>query len=451
MYIKILQWALKYPGILIWFGRKHYKHLMKNNWVLFTQIVPQDIWGYRIYGGRNPTNIVFPNKSEIAIVGFNDAASNLGGQPGAAFFEEVSEIDLEVWNYVEGRLRQPGIPDHSLIAVGVGNPRGHYPLYRKIAKGEGVDDSVRANYVWFKSKEKFANKPNLPHRYYETMLASYPKELQDRFVMGSDDTHAGQIYPEFNREIHVQSFEWQPHWVPYLGVDYGRTDPTAALFFGQDPRTGDVYQIAEHYRSWAQVHDHCQDMDEIANRVGWPKSDDAVGKVIDNNTNDPGEGNKSIRQMFAENGWYLQPSPGKRNSLAPGIERVKNLLIPRAGGMPKFHIHPRCVKTIEEFWMYEWATPATPTETMTFKEKPRDDYNHAMDALRYAVAIMPAVAAPENPRQLGGPYSQLGMDRDEDDEDAVEIPDNVGIICGPENIAAINRARKAGGWRYVIP
>ena len=448
MDIKMLQLALKYPGILIWWGRAHYKNLLRNNWTLWNHIVPQDIWGYKVYGGRQPQSIVFPNGSEIAILGFHEASNNLGGAPGACFLEEVSEIDLEVWDYIQGRLRQPGIPEEAQILCGVGNPRGHYPLWRRF-KGGDLDEDAQKLHLWYKAQDPWANAKNLPKNYYQNMIKMYPKELVDRFVKGSDDTHAGQIYLEFNREVHLVKggFEWNKKWIPYVGCDYGRVDPTAVVFLGLDPDTGDVWQIAEYYQANVPTVDvHAANMDDIVAKVGFPKSDDAVGKVIDNNTNDPGGGNQSIRSMFADRGWYFQPSAGKRSSLMPGIERVKSLLVPRNGQPPKFHIHPRCVKTIEEFSMYEWSTPKSAVEMMQFKEQPREDYNHAMDALRYVVQIMPQVATNESPKLIGDVNSQMHWDDDEEDSDP--RPQH-GLIIDPRNVEAANNARKAGGWRFL--
>lgn len=431
-YMCMLDWIQRFPGILVWFGRTHIKHLYDQNLTLCQQIIPHDIWKYKVYGGNKPEKWVFSNGSIIQFVGFNDPSAKLGGAPGAAFVEEVSEIDLEMWNYIEGRVgRQPGMPPESSIVVGVGNPRGHYPLYRKFVKGEGVAPDERKDYLWMKG-DPMANRRNLKPGYYEHMLAAFPEEMKQRFLFGNDDTHAGQIYYDFSHEKHVHEFTWNDRWIPYVGLDFGQVDPTAVVFLGFDPVSGDVYQIAEHYGVMPRIEDHAKRMDEIVESVGFPVHHPEIVKMADSNIREhEGGSGKRLQAYFSEAGWDFEPAD-KKGALRPGIERIRSLLMPR-GGIPKFHIHPRCKHTIEEFWMYEWKTPKNAVEVMKFVEEPRDDYNHAMDALRYATSTMPIAE--------GIPAGRKILTLDEQ-FDLVEAGEGTAIIWDPRNQVAANQAQE---------
>lgn len=410
LYLCILKLLMRYPGIQIWLGRNHYTDLKKSNMRLLFEIIPKDIFNYKIYGGQNPTKLDFPNGSSLHLMGFGDPGGILGSAPGAVFIEEVSELDITVFDVLEGRVRQTGIPEHAQIIMGVGNPRGHYPLYQRVCQGEGMTPEAHKQYLWYKG-DPFANKKNLPKNYYENLLARWPKELRERFVLGSDDTNAGQVYDMFNREIHIESFEWQDHWIPYVGFDYGMVDPTVALFLGFDPYTGDVWQIGEYYKERLLVPRHCELMDEMADSLQFPKEESIKWGDSNIASVDGGTG-KSIQDWFSEGGWLFNLA-AKKDALLPGIEKIKNLLIPKGGGIPKYHLHPRCVHTIEEFTLYEWKQPKGSVDLLRFKEEPEDRWNHCMDALRYAVNAMPIHQAKENPHKTRGVWEQLELAEEE--------------------------------------
>lgn len=435
MYLVMLDWVQRYPGILIWFGRTHVKHLHDNNISFFQQIVPIDVWKYKVYGGRKPEAFVFPNGSTIMLVGFNDPSAKLGGQPGAIFIEEMSEISLEMYNYLEGRVgRQPGMPPESSIIFSVGNPRGHYPLYRRLCKGDGADQSAKDRQLWYKG-DPMGNKKNLPPGYYEQMLAAYPKELQDRFVLGSDDTHAGQVYPEFNREIHVSDFQWKDNWKAYMGVDVGLIDPTVALMMGYDDATGDVYVRGEYYQPNSLTPDNAQGILKLASDIGFPIHGQDTVRVADNQIMEKDKNfGLSDQDCYSQHGILLRPSDGKKGSLKPGIKKIKDLLMPRAGRLPRLHIHQSCRHTIEEFWMYEWETPKNPAEMLKFREVPKEDYNHCMDALRYGINAMPLPEGKMEDRPALDAWAQSEL---------AEERGGGGVIFSPANQASLaNRPRR---------
>jgi hypothetical protein len=322
-------------------------------------------------------------------------------------------------------VRGKNVPKGALRIIGVGNPRGHYPLYRKFVRGEGVADHARKDYLWYKG-DPHANRKNLPEGYYERMLAAFPKELRERFVMGSDDTHAGQVFSEFNRDIHAtESFNWQDHWEAWVGLDYGRVDPTVALFIGLDMATLDVYVIGEHYAPNMLIPAHVQCMDEMAAKLGFPKEE--AHKWADNNiaATDGGNG-RSLQGWFGSGGWHFNLA-AKRDALQPGIEKIKGLLCPLNGALPRLHIHPRCVHTIEEFQMYEWDTPRNPVEMMRFKETPKEDYNHCMDALRYAINAMPSMGSLKPAHQTRSVWGQIELLEQDGNE-------NKAIVWNPQNV-----------------
>jgi phage terminase large subunit len=68
------------------------------------------------------------------------------------------------------------------------------------------------------------------------------------------------------------------------------------------------------------------------------------------------------------------------DSIATGIKEVRALLeVREATGKPKLFIHASCKNTIKEFQRYSFERASDGTVLNT----PEDQYNHAMDAIRY--------------------------------------------------------------------
>lgn len=74
-----------------------------------------------------------------------------------------------------------------------------------------------------------------------------------------------------------------------------------------------------------------------------------------------------------KHGFKFMPSKKGRGSIEDGIEFIKKY---------KVVIHPRCVKTVEEFKNYSYKTNKKTGEVLPVV---KDDYNHIIDALRYAL------------------------------------------------------------------
>ena len=63
-----------------------------------------------------------------------------------------------------------------------------------------------------------------------------------------------------------------------------------------------------------------------------------------------------------------------KDSILFGIQRIQNY---------KIYVHPRCENTLVELNNYVWGNKEGP-----ILNKPIDDYNHLMDAMRYAIESM---------------------------------------------------------------
>ena len=69
----------------------------------------------------------------------------------------------------------------------------------------------------------------------------------NRYLYGSWDAFEGQIHPDFEPSIHVKNhFTVVPEWRRFIGIDHGRTNPTAVLWGAVD-QDDILYIYREHY------------------------------------------------------------------------------------------------------------------------------------------------------------------------------------------------------------
>ena len=83
---------------------------------------------------------------------------------------------------------------------------------------------------------------------------------------------------------------------------------------------------------------------------------------------------KSIDEILAF-GWFIEPCLKGADSIKHGIDRVLDL---------KIQVTSRSLNIIKELRNYSWAESKDGKRL----QKPIDDFNHAMDAMRYAVMDM---------------------------------------------------------------
>lgn len=142
-----------------------------------------------------------------------------------------------------------------------------------------------------------------------------------------------------------------------FGLDFGYTnDPTAFIALLIDKKNKEIYIFDEIYKKGLTNND-------IFNEIqykGYTKE-----KIVADSA-EP----KSIEELKRLGLPRIKSARKGRDSIAFGIQRLQDY---------KIIVHPRCVNTVIEFNNYVWDN-----KDGTILNKPIDDYNHLMDALRYA-------------------------------------------------------------------
>lgn len=83
---------------------------------------------------------------------------------------------------------------------------------------------------------------------------------------------------------------------------------------------------------------------------------------------------KSIEELKRLGARYLKPARKGKDSIIHGIQFLQGFTI---------IVNPACKSTVEEFENYGWKKIKGTNE---YENKPIDEFNHLMDALRYSVS-----------------------------------------------------------------
>ena len=144
-----------------------------------------------------------------------------------------------------------------------------------------------------------------------------------------------------------------------FGLDFGYTNDPSALFCGMvDLNNKVIYVFDEMYKTGMSneaIYNEIVKMGYVKERI---TADSAEPKSIDR-----------LREMGIQ---HIKAARKGKDSVNNGIDFIQDF---------KIIVHPRCVNFITEISNYTWDTDKFGKKI----NKPIDDFNHLMDAMRYAL------------------------------------------------------------------
>lgn len=144
----------------------------------------------------------------------------------------------------------------------------------------------------------------------------------------------------------------------FFGLDYGYTnDPTAFIAFAVNKVDKELFVFDEHYETKMLN----SDIAEMIKRKGYAK------ERIRADAAEP-KSNEDLRRLGIGR---VLPSVKGKDSILNGITQIQEY---------KIYIHPKCTNTLTELGAYCWQKDKSENGI----NKPSDNNNHLMDAMRYA-------------------------------------------------------------------
>lgn len=196
-------------------------------------------------------------------------------------------------------------------------------------------------------------------RMFEEMRLNRPKRYRVA-GLGEWGIVDGLVYENWEeKEFDVQEVSSRPNVQSAFGLDFGYTNDPSALFCGLiDKEAKEIYVFDEMYgkaMSNEKIHE------EIVRR-GYAKE-----KIVADSA-EP----KSIARLRTLGIYRIRKARKGKDSVNAGIDFIQDY---------KIIIHPKCVNFLTEISNYTWDEDKFGNKI----NKPIDDFNHLMDAMRYAL------------------------------------------------------------------
>ena len=353
---------MKYPGANLLVVRKVYRTLKDScftdlKWAINILGV-QDYWSVK----ESPLEIIYiPTGQKILFRGLDDPlkVTSITVETGNlcwAWIEEAYEINKEqdfnmLDESIRGKIEEP-LYKQITLTFNPWNER-HW-LKKRFFDVE--DENIMAkttNYMcneWLDESDK---------KLFEDMKKNNPRRYQVA-GLGNWGIVEGLIYENWEeKEFDVNEISKRKGVKSAFGLDFGYTNDPSAFFCGLiDVANKEIYVFDEIYKNAMK---NRQIAEEII-RKGYGKE-----KIVAD-SQEP----KSIDELYDLGLKGIRKSRKGRDSINNGVQYIQDY---------KIIIHPRCVNFITEISNYMWDKDKFDNPV----NKPVDDFNHLMDAMRYAL------------------------------------------------------------------
>ena len=168
----------------------------------------------------------------------------------------------------------------------------------------------------------------------------------------------GLVFKEFNREQHIFTDPLYGFTESLAGVDFGYTNPTAVPHV--KVKEGAYYVTNELYRTGMTDEETADYV--FAQRFNKVYPDPAQPQAI---------------EVMKRKGVNIRDVSKGKDSIQAGIDKMRELF-----KQNRLFIHASCVNLIGELETYSYADKSPYRNS---NENPIDEFNHAIDALRYVV------------------------------------------------------------------
>ena len=353
---------MKYPGANLLVVRKVYRTLKDScftdlKWAINTLQV-NDYWSVK----ESPLEIIYiPTGQKILFRGLDEPlkVTSITVETGNlcwAWIEEAYEINKEQdFNMLDESIRGTvEEPLYKQITLTFNPWNERHWLKKRFFDVE--DENIMAkttNYMcneWLDDSDK---------KLFEDMKKNNPRRYQVA-GLGNWGIVEGLVYENWEeKEFDVNEISKRKGVKSAFGLDFGYTNDPSAFFCGLiDVANKEIYVFDEIYKNAMKN----RQIDEEIIRKGYGKE-----KIVAD-SQEP----KSIDELYDLGLKGIRKSRKGRDSINNEVQYIQDY---------KIIIHPRCVNFITEISNYMWDKDKFDNPV----NKPVDDFNHLMDAMRYAL------------------------------------------------------------------
>jgi hypothetical protein len=416
---EVLKWTQIYPGSLGVIGRLTQKSLKNTTQRRFFEVCPPELIqdfnksdGHLWIKTNETDEDGYPVFSEILFYHLDDPGP-LGSLDISYFWIDEAhepdggEVPEATFTMLTARLRHPVGPHRGFVTSNSGGKDWVWKWFFRTGHPKEYTG-------WTASSQ--ANERYLPEGYVEELRRNNSEAWVNRFLDASFDAFEGQVYTDFDEEVHVFDPSEMPvvplSWDHGVGFDFGITAATAAEYGAVD-FDGDIWIYDEIYKPNVNVESFAKDVKERG----------ITDLMADPSVVNRGPTKKSPQDLYLEEGINLMPASNDEDFFMTFLIKLfrKRVLNPDGSYRGVIHISKKCVHLIEQLKREAWD-PQTIAGTTHDKVKRQE--NHARDAFKYlinTIGLNPGLLSPLTPRkkrkaELEEVHTSYTEDEDLEDE-----------------------------------
>lgn len=323
-----------------------YKILQQSTLPKFFQINPD----LQKYYKKGDSIIELPGRGKIFIRSTENPNVLEGMTLRWAWLDEGGQMKLDAWVNVQGRLSiQQG---KCFIST--------TPYYFNWLASDFLDQCKKGNKDYCAVQFRSIDSPYFPKEEYERAEKTMDRRTFERRYMGLFTKMEGLVYDDFNYAYHVNDNNPKLFDSVICGVDWGFAAPAAMVIIGIKEN---VYWVMDEFYGSKKTTD---ELIEIAKNL---KDKWKINRFYA----DTAEPDRI--EAFKRAGLYTLEA---NKDIEWGINKVRQLMKEE-----RFHVHPQCKYLLDEIERYHYPEVQ---EDKVESEKPEKIDDHAMDAMRYAIA-----------------------------------------------------------------
>lgn len=391
------------PNGLFVVGRKNFVDLRDSTLRDFLELYGEDgEFGQYVKGQMK---YKLPNGCEILFRHLDNLGSLTNLNLSGFWMDQAEEIPEMAFTFLIGRLRRMTCKYRQGFATF--NMEGHNWIWHRW-KAKKVKDPHQYNLI---EASTYENRRHLPDDYIES-LESLPDDVYNRYVKGSWEVFEGQIYGEFDENVHViQPFTLPEDAQLFDGLDPGVRHPFAYLIAYED-KENNLYFVDEWRESGKLI-------DEVAEAIREKRD----GREMQSTVIDPSSAKieqtsgENVKLQLEEQGIHSMKA---NNDVTAGIGRVKLRLKNKT-----VYIFNTCRKLIEELTQYQWLKPRLINGVLHYKEAPLKVKDDLVDVMRYIIMGRPEYYDyPEKKKEM----PEFSFARFEEEEREKQMEEEIGFL-----------------------
>jgi phage terminase large subunit len=297
---------------------------------------------------KSKRQFTFKNGSIIEFNSYDDSQDAKNGKRDFLFVNEANGVNYDIFEELQVRTKTMAIIDF--------NPTASFWAHERLQSRSDVrwiDTTYRDNpYIDKSIKDKILSYEPTPENIKRGTANEYRWKV---YGLGEVGRLEGLVFSDFRiATSYPDEYKWRTY-----GMDFGYTnDPTTLIEIRY--AQGNLYMRQHIYETGLTNPDIADKLEQLGiDRDEKIIADSAEPKSI-----------AELRRM----GWNVKPAVKGMDSIMNGIDSLKRYPI---------YIDARSKDLIAEFSSYTWAKDRNGNSL----NKPIDQYNHGIDAIRYAVSL----------------------------------------------------------------